>query len=213
MSELPLTRNKTTPEQEAAIREAVRTVDRVPGPPSVAQLAQPSDARALHEFLSDPDIHGPIYTLPRPLTPTTVQGFIERKLEERARGEGLLFVRFNDHQEVIGYSDFEIWPEWGVGDLGGALRKDQQGQGAGLRGLASSFTWMFEALKLNMIFATGALDNVRTAHMMESVGMVHRGEVTSLRPDGTTRQSNVWEVTRAAWFDRHGDRGDPAATP
>ena len=210
MSELPLTRNRTSSEHEAAIREAARAVDCVPGPPSTAQLAQSSDAEALYEFLSDPDIHGPIYTLPRPLTPEAVGDFIERKLEERARGEGLLFVRYNDALEVIGYSDFEIWPEWGAGDLGGALRKDQQGQGAGLRGLDSSFTWMFEALKLDVIFATGALDNVRTAHMMDSVGLVHQGEVTSRRPDGTTRQSNVWEISRAAWFDRH---GDPAPRP
>lgn len=203
MSELPLTRNRTSPEHEAAIRDAVRTVDCVPGPPSTAQLAHPSDAEALYEFLSDPDIHGPIYTLPRPLTPKAVSAFIEQKLEERKRGEGPLFVRFNDSRDVIAYSDFEIWPEWGAGDLGGALRKDQQGQGAGLRGLVSSFTWMFEALKLDLIFATGALDNVRTAHMMKSVGLVHQGEVTSQRPDGTTRQSNVWEISRAAWFARH----------
>ncbi|MFN3214479.1 MAG: GNAT family N-acetyltransferase [Henriciella sp.] len=205
MGELPLTRNKTRPEHEAAIRDAVRSVDFVPGPPSTARLASLSDAEALYEFLSDPEIHGPIYTLPRPLTVETVGGFIEQKFEERARGEGLLFVRFNDADEVIGYSDFEVWPEWGAGDLGGALRKDQQGQGAGLRGLISSFTWMFEALKLDLIFATGALDNVRTGHMMERVGMVHKGEVTSQRPDGTTRQSNVWEIERAAWFERHGN--------
>lgn len=205
MSGLPLTRNKTSPEQEAVIREAVRTVERVPGPPSAARLAKPSDAQALYEFLRDPDIHGPIYSLPRPLTPATVRQFIESKLEDRDRGEGLLFIRFNAAGEVIGYSDFEVWPQWGAGDLGGALRKDQQGKGVGLRGLITSFTWMFEALKLELIFATGALDNVRTARMMETVGMVHQGEVTSQRPDGTSRQSNVWEISRAAWFERHGD--------
>jgi RimJ/RimL family protein N-acetyltransferase len=210
MGDLPRTRHKTSPEHEAVIRDAVRSVDFVPGPPSAARLASLADAKALYDFLSDPEIHGPIYTLPRPLTVETIRGFIEQKLEERARGEGLLFVRFNDANEVIGYSDFEVWPEWGAGDLGGALRKDQQGQGAGLRGLISSFTWMFEALKLDLIFATGALDNVRTAHMMERVGMVHKGEITSRRPDGTTRQSNVWEVTRAAWFNRY---GEPATKP
>ena len=207
MGELPLTRIRTSPEHEAAIRDAVRSADSVPGPPSTARLASLSDANALYEFLSDPDIHGPIYTLPRPLTIETVGGFIEQKLDERARGEGLLFVRFNDAREVIGYSDFEVLPEWGAGDLGGALRKDQQGQGAGLRGLMTTFTWMFEALKLDLIFATGALDNVRTAHMMDRIGMFHKGETTSHRPDGTTRQSNVWEVTRADWFVRHVDPG------
>lgn len=209
MSELPLTRKRTSPQREVEIREAVRSANEVPGPPRAAQLATLSDAEAFYDFLSDPDIHRPIYSLPRPLTVETVRGFIAEKLQERDRGEGLLFLRFNDMREVIGYSDFEVWPKWGAGDLGGALRKDQQGKGVGLRGLITSFTWMFETLKLDLIFATGALDNVRTARMMESVGMVHQGEVTSRRPDGTTRQSNVWEIPRAAWFDRH---GDPALT-
>ena len=206
MSELPLTRNRTSRQRETDIRAAVRAASEVPGPPSAARLATPQDAEVFHEFLSDPDIHGPIYSLPRPLTVETVGDFIAKKLEERERGEGLLFLRFNDADEVIGYSDFEVWPEWGAGDLGGALRKDQQGKGVGGRGLIASFTWMFEVLKLDLIFATGALDNDRTARMMEAVGMVHQGEVTSQRPDGTKRQSNVWEITRAAWFEHHGNQ-------
>ncbi|MEL6665396.1 MAG: GNAT family N-acetyltransferase [Pseudomonadota bacterium] len=210
MAELPLTRIRTSRQREAEIREAVRSAIEVPGPPIAARLARQSDAQALYDFLKDPDIHGPIYSLPRPLNVGSVGTFIAKKLEERERGEGLLFVRFNEDQEVIGYSDFEVWPEWGAGDLGGALRKDQQGKGVGLRGLTTSFNWMFEALKLEKIFATGALDNVRTARMMDAVGMIHQGEVTSQRPDGTKRQSNVWEITRTAWFDRHGDQ---APTP
>ena len=210
MAELPLTRIRTSRQREAEIREAVRSAIEVPGPPIAARLARQSDAQALYDFLKDPDIHGPIYSLPRPLNVGSVGTFIATKLEERERGEGLLFVRFNEDQEVIGYSDFEVWPEWGAGDLGGALRKDQQGKGVGLRGLTTSFNWMFEALKLEMIFATGALDNVRTARMMDAVGMIHQGEVTSQRPDGTKRQSNVWEISRTAWFDRHSDQ---APTP
>ena len=206
MAELPLTRIRTSRQREAEIREAVRSAIEVPGPPIAARLARQSDAQALYDFLKDPDIHGPIYSLPRPLNVGSVGTFIATKLEERERGEGLLFVRFNEDQEVIGYSDFEVWPEWGAGDLGGALRKDQQGKGVGLRGLTTSFNWMFEALKLEMIFATGALDNVRTARMMDAVGMIHQGEVTSQRPDGTKRQSNVWEITRTAWFERHDDQ-------
>ena len=206
LSELPLTRNRTSRQREADIRDAVRAAFEVPGPPIAARLATHEDAEVFYEFLSDPDIHGPIYSLPRPLTVETVGDFIAKKLRERERGEGLLFLRFNEAQEVIGYSDFEVWPEWGAGDLGGALRKDQQGKGVGLRGLITSFTWMFEALKLEMIFATGALDNIRTARMMDAVGMVYQGEVTSQRPDGTKRQSNVWEISRAAWFERHGGK-------
>jgi RimJ/RimL family protein N-acetyltransferase len=134
-----------------------------------------------------------------------VTAFIETKLETRERGEGLLFLRFDDAGEVIGYSEFDIWPEWGAGDLGGALRADQQGKRAGVAGAKQSFTWMFRALNLQLIVATGALDNVRTARMLDGLGLDRKGQISNERPDGSTRLSNVWEVTRSAWFELHPD--------
>jgi RimJ/RimL family protein N-acetyltransferase len=155
--------------------------------------------------LSDPAIHGPIYNLPRPLTVATVRSFIETKLEDRVRGEGLLFLRFDEAGEVIGYSEFGIWPEWGAGDLGGALRADQQGKRAGVAGAKRSFTWMFKSLHLNLIVATGAIDNIRTARMLDGLGFERKGEITNTRPDGTQRRSNVWELARDDWFARYPD--------
>lgn len=200
MSELPLTRNRVSSIREQKIRDAVRGAAGIAFETSPSRLATPDDASALFEFLSDPAIHGPIYNLPRPLTQTSVRAFIERKLDARAAGEGLLFLRFDQDACVLGYSEFDFWPEFGAGDLGGALRQDQQGKRAGIAGAKRTFTWMFETLHLTLIVATGALDNVRTARMLDGLGLIRRGEITNQRPDGSERRSQVWEVTRDDWF-------------
>ena len=203
MGNVPLTRNTLSAARQSEIRDAVRAATGIPFGDRPSRVAEADDADALYRLLKDPAIHGPIYNLPVPLTPETVRGFIERKRVEQERGEGLLFLRFDPDGEVLGYSEFDIWPEWGAGDLGGALRADQQGNRAGVGGAIESFTWMFKSLRLELIVATGALDNIRTARMLDGIGFVRKGETTSQRPDGTTRPSLVWEVTRDAWKARH----------
>jgi len=38
--------------------------------------------------------------------------------------------------------------------------------------------------------------------MLDGMGFARMGQVTSTRPDGTTRASLVWEMTRADWAKR-----------
>jgi RimJ/RimL family protein N-acetyltransferase len=149
-------------------------------------------------------VHAPIYTLPRPLTEASVAAFIAMHLEERAAGEGLLFVREGEDGQVMGYSDVQVWPDWGAGELGGALHPSLHGKGAGGRGAAASFAWMFEALGLDLLCETAALDNVATQRMLDGLGFRRMGQTLSTRPDGTTRASLVWEMTRAEWAAQHG---------
>ena len=198
--ELPLTRNAVSPGTAAAIRAAVRGATQM----GESRLARPEDAGGLFALLSDPLVHAPIYTLPRPLTEASVAAFIAMHLEERAAGEGLLFVREGEDGQVMGYSDVQVWPDWGAGELGGALHPSLHGQGAGGRGAAASFAWMFEALGLDLLCETAALDNVPTQRMLDGLGFRRMGETLSTRPDGTTRASLVWEMTRSEWAARHG---------
>ncbi len=197
---LPLTRIAASPGEAEAIRAAVR-VQSVMGDSRLAELG---DAPGLFALLSDPLVHAPIYTLPRPLTEASVEAFIAGHLEERAAGEGLLFVRAGQGGQVMGYSDVQVWPQWRAGELGGALHPSLHGKGAGGRGAAASFAWMFEALELDLICETAALTNVPTQRMLDGLGFRRMGETLSTRPDGTTRASLVWEVTRAEWAARHG---------
>ena len=130
--------------------------------------------------------------------------FIDQHLAERAAGEGLLFVREGEGGQVMGYSDVQVWPDWGAGELGGALHPSLHGKGAGGRGAAASFAWMFEALGLDLLCETAALTNVATQRLLDGLGFRRMGETISTRPDGTTRASLVWEMTRAEWAARHG---------
>jgi len=198
--ELPLTRNAVSPGTAEAIRAAVRAATQM----GESRLARLEDACGLFALLSDPLVHAPIYTLPRPLTEASVAAFIAMHLEERAAGEGLLFVREGEDGQVMGYSDVQVWPDWGAGELGGALHPSLHGKGAGGRGAAASFAWMFEALGLDLLCETAALDNVPTQRMLDGLGFRRMGETLSTRPDGTTRASLVWEMTRAEWAAQHG---------
>ena len=199
MGDLPITRVRQSENRQAAIRDAVRNATGIGFDRAPSRVARTADAGALFRFLSDPDIHAPIYNLPRPLTLESVAGFIDRKRQQREDGLGLLLLRFDPSGDIIGYSEIDVWPQWGAGDLGGALRKDQQGKRAGVDGARQTFGWMFETLKLELLVATGALDNIRTARLLDRLGFDRKGEITSTRADGSTRQSLVWEVSRSQW--------------
>ena len=189
-------------ERQGAIRAAVRVASGIAFEMAPSRLALADDAEALFLFLSDPKIHGPIYNLPKPLTLESVRLFIEQKLLERTSGEGLLLLRFDETGAVLGYSEFDIWPEWGAGELGGAIRADHQGQRVGIQGAERSFSWMFETLDLELICETAALDNIRTAKLLDHIGFERKGEIVSMRPDGSKRESLVWELTRQQWRQR-----------
>ena len=176
---------------------------RLPATDGQSRRALPNDAPKLLEFLSDPAVHAPIYTLPIPLNSATVLGFITDHVREAEAGEGLLFIREDGEGKIVGYSDVQVWPDWGAGELGGALHPNLQSQGAGARGASMTFGWMFETLGLELICATAATDNVRTAKLLDGLGFSRMGEVESTRVDGTQRRSCVWEITKAAWLNRH----------
>jgi len=201
---LPITRRDMGDQRSEAIRQAVRSAGSLPVEGAGrSRRATEDDARALLAFLSDPGVHAPIYSLPVPLNEASVQTFIEEHARQAAAGEGLLFVREDAAGAIVGYSDIQVWPHWGAGELGGALHPSLQSQGAGARGAAATFGWMFETLGLELICETAAPDNVRTARLLDALGFQRMSEVTSTRPDGTTRPSLVWEISRQAWRARH----------
>lgn len=196
---IPLTRRPAGEARAAEIRAAVRTAEAMPSSGASSRLARPEDAAALHAFFSDPAVHAPIYSLPRPLTEATVRAFIEEHLVLRERGEGLLFISLDEAGAIAGYSDVQIWPDWAAGELAGGLRPDRQSAGRGAAGAMASFDWMFDTLGLELICETAALDNVRTARLLDAMGFERKGEVESTRPDGTVRRSLVWELDRETW--------------
>lgn len=201
--DIPITRQQASREKAAAIRAAVSGATEITTENALSRLATVKDAAIFHEFLSDPQIHAPIYTLPRPLTVEAVRGFIADHQQQREQGTGLLFLNFDEQGRIGGYTDICVWPGWAAGELGGAVHPDRQGQRRGIEGARLSFDWMFGQLGLDLICETASLDNHRTAHLLDGLGFRRMGEIVSQRDDGTTRPSLVWEVSRAEWREKH----------
>jgi RimJ/RimL family protein N-acetyltransferase len=196
MSAPPKTVLTATPEEAGAIRAAVRAA---PG----VTTAGPQHVDGLVKLLSDPRVSDPIYDLPRPFTRENVARWVDESAALQREGRCLLTVTLDEAGEVAGYARFSIWPERASGELAGARRADLQNSGTGRGGVAHTVAWMFEALHLRLIGLTAALDNVRSAKAIDGAGFTRMGEVESVRPDGTTRRSLYWELTRDEWRLRH----------
>jgi RimJ/RimL family protein N-acetyltransferase len=203
MSAPPKTVLHASPEEEAAIRAAVRRAD-VSGLGEDRVVAGPEHVAGLVELLQDPAVSAPIYDLPHPITPETVSGWVADAERKREAGEALLLVNLDEDGRVAGYSRFSVWPERSSAEIAGAMRADRQSGGAGKAGAARSFGWMFEVLGVRLIGLTAALDNVRSARVIEAAGFTPMGERESVRPDGSVRRSLYWEMTRDAWRARMG---------
>lgn len=196
MSAPPLTVLTATPDEEAAIREAVRRADD-------HLVAGPEHVDGLLALLSDPRVSDPIYDLPRPFTRQSVSRWVADSEALRQEGRCILSVSLDDAGQVAGYSRFTVWPERSSAELAGAKRADLQNAGSGRFGVARSIAWMFEELGVRLIGLTAALDNVRSAKAIDAAGFRRMGEVESTRPDGTTRRSIYWELSREEWVKFH----------
>lgn len=202
MSAPPKTVLHASKAEAEAIRRAVRQADpKTLGPGRVT--AEMRHAPGLVKLLADERVSGPIYDLPRPITEASVTRWVAEAQAQRLAGEGLLFLNLDEAGEIAGYSKITVWPERSSAELAGAMRADRQGQGQGGSGAAHTFGWIFETLGVRLMCLTAALDNIRSAKLIEAAGFVPMGERESTRPDGTTRRSLYWELTRDAWEKRH----------
>jgi RimJ/RimL family protein N-acetyltransferase len=192
----PKTVLTATPEEEAAIRAVVRAATGWP-------LAGPEHVDGLLALFLDPAVSDPIYDLPRPFTRDSVAAWVAEADALRQEGRCLLCVTLDEAGEVAAYSRITVWPERSSAELAGARRADLQNSGAGRQGVAQSTALIFEVLGVRLIGLTAALDNVRSAKAIDGAGFTRMGEVESVRPDGTTRRSLYWELSRDAWVKRH----------
>ena len=202
MSTPPKTVIHASDDEAEAIREAVRGAD----PKSLGlgrALAEMKHVPGLVELLADERVSGPIYDLPKPITIESVTRWLAERQAERLAGEGLLFVTLDARGKVAGYSHIAVWPERSAAELAGAIRADLQGQGQGSAGMARTFDWIFETLGVRMMCLTAALDNARSQKAIDAAGFTRMGEREVVKPDGTTRASVYWEMTKDAWVRRH----------
>ena len=199
MSAPPKTVLEVSPQEAEAIRQAVREAVLEDG----RLLAGPEHVAGLTALLADPRVSDPIYDLPRPINETNVGRWVADSEALRQRGECILSVSLDEAGEVAGYSRFTVWPDRSSAEIAGARRADLQNSHSGKAGVARSIAFMFEQLGVRLIALTAALDNVRSAASIDAAGFRRMGEIDSVRPDGTTRRSLYWEMTREEWVRRH----------
>ena len=201
---IPKTRNLVSEERQQAIREAVQ---RCRGIPQLSRVVTEDDVHRLTDLFSDPSLSAPIYTLPTVINHETVAAFIDKHLAEQRLGEGLLMINVDDNDRAVGYYDVQVWPQWAACELGGAIRGDRQNSGQGGAGALTTFNWLFDALGVDLICETAALDNIRTARLLERIGFKYMGEIESVLPDGGTRPSRYWEMSKQDWLEQMSKRG------
>ena len=199
MADIPKTRLHVSDEEAKRLRDFIRQAELMNGRIAGARVAQKEDAAALAGLLGHESIGPKIYTMPNPINETTMSRFIQDHLMQRARGEGILFVSFNSQGEATAYFDVELWPQWSIAKFGGAVKAERQGRGfGGACGLAA-VEWCFGQLGVARICETTALDNDRSIKLLSRLGFVQMGEITAIKPDGSTRPSFYWELEREAW--------------
>lgn len=199
MTDMPLTRTAASEERRAEICAAVRKAENLS---DIARLASGKDVNPLTAFLADPKISGSIYTLPREINHNTVAAFIDRHLDERERGKGLLMVSTDANGMIDAYHDIQFWPQWAACELGGAIRRDRQNRGQGSADAMTAFNWLFDVIGVHLICETAALDNFRTARLLERIGFAYKGQIKSRLPGGGFRPSRYWELSKADWLKR-----------
>lgn len=199
MSAPPKTVLQASPQEDESIRQAVREA----GAQFGLTVASPEHVRGLTALLSDPKVSDPIYDLPRPINEANVGRWVQESEALRQKGERLLTVSLDDAGAVAGYSCFTVWPDRSAAEIAGARRADLQNSHSGKSGVARSIAFMFEHLGVRLIALTAALDNVRSAASIDAAGFRRMGEIDSVRPDGTTRRSLYWELTREEWVRTH----------
>lgn len=186
-------------EEASRLRNFVRQAELMNGRIAGARVTRREDGAALAGLLAHESIGPRIYTMPNPINAETMTGFIEDHLLQRARGDGILFASFNAEGEATAYFDVELWPQWSVAKFGGAVKAERQGRGfGGACGLAA-VEWCFDQLRVERICETTAQDNDRSIRLLSRLGFVQMGEVISTRPDGSTRPSLYWEMSREDW--------------
>jgi RimJ/RimL family protein N-acetyltransferase len=185
-----------------AIRDAVRNAD-VSTLGMGRERAELKHVPGLVALLTDEQVSGPIYDLPRPITEDSITRWVVEGQAQALAGEGLLLVSLDDAGEVAGYSKITVWPERSSAELAGAVRADLQNKGQGGAGMAKTFGWIFETLHVRLMCLTASLDNVRSQKGIDAAGFRRMGEREAVRPDGTTRRSVYWEMTRDEWRQRH----------
>ena len=190
----PKTKLNVSRTEAESIRLKAQQVQTLEGVFGRARLAIPDDAPAILELLKDERVSGDVYTLPRPFTLDSVRSWVIDHQEQARDGVGLLMVVHDDKGHAITITDFQFWPEYSACEFGGVIAAHLQSKSYGTIGIRELCDWCFDVIGVRLLVMTSSLDNIRSHKIFASMKFTQMGEVVSVRPDGTVRQSLYWEL-------------------
>ncbi|MCF6221252.1 MAG: GNAT family N-acetyltransferase [Robiginitomaculum sp.] len=192
----PKTKLDVTKAEAVRIRERVSAVRTIEGATGTSRLATVGDAPGLLKLLSDERVSGDVYTLPRPFSLRSISAWIKDHEAQAKDGVGLLMVTEDESGDIITLTDFQFWPEHAACEFGGVIAAHLQSQHIGTKGMAHLCDWVFTELGIRLLVMTASVDNIRSHKLLRGLNFTQMGEMDSVRPDGSVRQSLYWELGR-----------------
>ena len=160
------------------------------------------DWEKVHEYAVDPEVYH--YMPWGPNSKDETSDFVERAITSRRRNPRLHFelaITLRGTGRLIGGGGIRAVDEgFRSADMGYCLRRDAWGVGFATETAAGLIGFGFEQLRVHRIWATCDTRNVRSAHVLEKVGMELEGTMrddTWLR--GQWRSSRLYSVLESEW--------------
>lgn len=155
------------------------------------------DRERVHEYAVDPEVY---YYMPwGPNSEDETSAFIERAIASRHRDARLHFelaVTVREDGRLIGGGGIRVVDEsFHAADMGYCLRRDAWGNGFATEAAAGLIGFGFGQLGVHRIWATCDTRNMRSSHVLETIGMQLEGTMrddTWLR--GQWRSSHLYSI-------------------
>jgi RimJ/RimL family protein N-acetyltransferase len=160
------------------------------------------DWESVHEYAVDPEVFR--YMPWGPNSEDETREFVERAIAsslEEPRLKFELAITLKEDGRLLGGGGIRAADErFHAADMGYCLRRDAWSKGVGTEAAKGLIEFGFERLGVHRIWATCDSENVRSARVLEKVGMSLEGTMrddTWLR--GQWRSSRLYAVLRKEW--------------
>jgi RimJ/RimL family protein N-acetyltransferase len=155
------------------------------------------DAFAVQAWATDPEVYRYMEWGPNTLEQTRefLRRVVPMRLELPRRTFELGFV-LKATGKLVGAGGLRIRsPEYRIADIGYVLRRDAWGQGLATEAARALVELGLRRLGLHRIWATCHVENARSAHVLEKVGMQREGRLReNVLKDGEWRDSYLYAL-------------------
>lgn len=161
---------------------------------------RPSDAAALHAYLSDPVVTE-LTSFPA-VSMQLAHAIIDKSMARWAAGElGKWGLALRDDDRVVGTCGFNEWsPAHRCAELAYDLAPAHWGTGLMRRAVAAVLRWTFERDQVDRVHAYVRVDNLRSARLLDRFGFVREGCLRSFRVcRGQPYDFHVYSLLRPEW--------------